>query len=245
MIEIKQVSKWYGPVQVLNDCSVSIHKGDVVVVCGPSGSGKSTLIKTVNGLEPFQQGEIFVDGVPLHSPATNLPALRSRVGMVFQHFELFPHLSVTENLTIAQVKVLGRSIDEATTRGLKMLDRVGLMAHKDKFPGQLSGGQQQRVAIARALSMDPVVMLFDEPTSALDPEMVGEVLEVMVKLAHEGMTMMCVTHEMGFARKVASRVIFIDVGGRILEDCSKDEFFGHPENRQPRTKEFLSKILQH
>jgi glutamate/aspartate transport system ATP-binding protein len=245
MIEIKHVSKWYGPVQVLNDCSVSINKGDVVVVCGPSGSGKSTLIKTVNGLEPFQQGEIFVDGVPLHSPATDLPKLRSRVGMVFQHFELFPHLSVTENLTIAQVKVLGRSVDEATTRGLRMLDRVGLMAHKDKFPGQLSGGQQQRVAIARALSMDPVVMLFDEPTSALDPEMVGEVLDVMVQLANEGMTMMCVTHEMGFARKVASRVIFIDVGGRILEDCSKDEFFGHPENRQPRTKEFLSKILQH
>jgi glutamate/aspartate transport system ATP-binding protein len=245
MIEIKHVSKWYGPVQVLNDCSVSINKGDVVVVCGPSGSGKSTLIKTVNGLEPFQQGEIFVDGVPLHSPTTDLPKLRSRVGMVFQHFELFPHLSVTENLTIAQVKVLGRSVDEATTRGLRMLDRVGLMAHKDKFPGQLSGGQQQRVAIARALSMDPVVMLFDEPTSALDPEMVGEVLDVMVQLANEGMTMMCVTHEMGFARKVASRVIFIDVGGRILEDCSKDEFFGHPENRQPRTKEFLSKILQH
>ncbi len=245
MIEIKQVSKWYGPVQVLNDCSVSIHKGDVVVVCGPSGSGKSTLIKTVNGLEPFQQGEIFVDGVPLHASTTDLPKLRSRVGMVFQHFELFPHLSVTENLTIAQVKVLGRSIDEATARGLKMLDRVGLMAHKDKFPGQLSGGQQQRVAIARALSMDPVVMLFDEPTSALDPEMVGEVLDVMVQLAQEGMTMMCVTHEMGFARKVASRVIFIDVGGRIVEDCSKDEFFGHPENRQPRTKEFLSKILQH
>jgi glutamate/aspartate transport system ATP-binding protein len=245
MIEIKQVSKWYGPVQVLNDCSVSIHKGDVVVVCGPSGSGKSTLIKTVNGLEPFQQGEIFVDGVPLHSPATNLPALRSRVGMVFQHFELFPHLSVTENLTIAQVKVLGRSIDEATTRGLKMLDRVGLMAHKDKFPGQLSGGQQQRVAIARALSMDPVVMLFDEPTSALDPEMVGEVLDVMVKLAHEGMTMMCVTHEMGFARKVASRVIFIDVGGRILEDCTTEDFFGNPDARQPRTKDFLNKILAH
>jgi len=245
MIEIKQVSKWYGPVQVLNDCSVSIHKGDVAVVCGPSGSGKSTLIKTVNGLEPFQQGEIYVDGVPLHAPATDLPKLRSRVGMVFQHFELFPHLSVTENLTIAQVKVLGRSIDEATARGLKMLDRVGLMAHKDKFPGQLSGGQQQRVAIARALSMDPVVMLFDEPTSALDPEMVGEVLDVMVQLAHEGMTMMCVTHEMGFARKVANRVIFIDVGGRILEDCTKDEFFGQPENRQQRTKDFLSKILQH
>ena len=245
MIEIKNVSKWYGPVQVLNNCSVNIAKGDVVVVCGPSGSGKSTLIKTVNGLEPIQQGEIFVDDVPLHDPKTNLPQLRSRVGMVFQHFELFPHLSVTENLTIAQVKVLGRSLDEAKARGLKMLDRVGLMAHKDKFPGQLSGGQQQRVAIARALSMDPIVMLFDEPTSALDPEMVGEVLDVMVTLAKEGMTMMVVTHEMGFARKVASRVIFIDVGGRILEDCSKDEFFGQPENRQPRTKDFLNKILQH
>ena len=201
----------------------------MVVVCGPSGSGKSTLIKTVNALEPFQKGEITVDGIALHDPKTNLPKLRSAVGMVFQHFELFPHLSVTENLTIAQIKVLGRSKDEAKTRGLKMLDRVGLMAHKDKFPGQLSGGQQQRVAIARALSMDPIVMLFDEPTSALDPEMVGEVLDVMVALAKEGMTMMVVTHEMGFARKVASRVIFIDVGGRILEDCSKDEFFGHPE----------------
>jgi glutamate/aspartate transport system ATP-binding protein len=245
MIEIKNVSKWYGPVQVLNDCSVSINKGDVVVVCGPSGSGKSTLIKTVNALEPFQKGEITVDGVALHDPSTDLPKLRSRVGMVFQSFELFPHLSVTENLTIAQVKVLGRSLDDAKVRGLKMLDRVGLMAHKDKFPGQLSGGQQQRVAIARALSMDPMVMLFDEPTSALDPEMVGEVLDVMVQLANEGMTMMVVTHEMGFARKVANRVIFIDVGGRILEDCSKDEFFSHPENRQPRTKDFLNKILQH
>jgi glutamate/aspartate transport system ATP-binding protein len=245
MIEIRNVSKWYGPTQVLQDCNVRIDKGDVVVVCGPSGSGKSTLIKTVNGLEPFQQGEIYVDGVPVHDPKTDLPKLRSRVGMVFQHFELFPHLSVTENLTIAQVKVLGRSIDEARTRGLKMLDRVGLMAHKDKFPGQLSGGQQQRVAIARALSMDPIVMLFDEPTSALDPEMVGEVLDVMVNLAKEGMTMMVVTHEMGFARKVANRVIFIDVGGRILEDCTKDEFFGDPEARQPRTKDFLNKILAH
>jgi glutamate/aspartate transport system ATP-binding protein len=245
MIEIKNVSKWYGPTQVLNKCSVSIKKGDVVVVCGPSGSGKSTLIKTVNALEPFQEGEIFVDGIALHDPSTDLPKLRSRVGMVFQHFELFPHLSVTENLTVAQIKVLGRTPDEAMTRGLKMLDRVGLMAHKDKFPGQLSGGQQQRVAIARALSMDPIVMLFDEPTSALDPEMVGEVLDVMVTLAKEGMTMMVVTHEMGFARKVASRVIFIDVGGRILEDCSKDEFFSHPENRQDRTKDFLNKILQH
>ena len=245
MIQITNVSKWYGPVQVLNNCSVNIDKGDVVVVCGPSGSGKSTLIKTVNALEPYQKGEIVVNGISLSNPKTDLPKLRSKVGMVFQHFELFPHLSVTENLTIAQVKVLGRSLDEAKARGLKMLDRVGLMAHKDKFPGQLSGGQQQRVAIARALSKDPVVMLFDEPTSALDPEMVGEVLDVMVSLAKEGMTMMVVTHEMGFARKVANRVIFIDVGGNILEDCSKEEFFGHPENRQPRTKDFLNKILQH
>jgi glutamate/aspartate transport system ATP-binding protein len=245
MIELNNVSKWYGSVQVLNNCSVKINKGDVVVVCGPSGSGKSTLIKTVNGLEPIQQGTITVDGISLYAAGTDLPKLRSRVGMVFQNFELFPHLSVTENLTIAQIKVLGRSADEAKTRGLKMLDRVGLMAHKDKFPGQLSGGQQQRVAIARALSMDPVAMLFDEPTSALDPEMVGEVLDVMITLAKEGMTMMVVTHEMGFARKVASRVIFIDVGGHILEDCSKDEFFGDMEKRQPRTKDFLNKILQH
>ena len=245
MIQVKNVSKWYGPVQVLHDCSVNINKGDVVVVCGPSGSGKSTLIKTINALEPVQKGEIAVNGIKVTDPATDLPKLRSQVGMVFQHFELFPHLSVTENLTLAQIKVLGRDKGEATTRGLKMLDRVGLMAHKDKFPGQLSGGQQQRVAIARALSMDPTVMLFDEPTSALDPEMVGEVLDVMVTLAKEGMTMMVVTHEMGFARKVANRVIFIDVGGHILEDCSKEEFFGHPENRQPRTKDFLSKILQH
>jgi glutamate/aspartate transport system ATP-binding protein len=245
MIDLRNVSKWYGPVQVLSDCSVQINKGDVVVVCGPSGSGKSTLIKTVNGLEPVQKGEIFVDGTQVNGASTDLPKLRSRVGMVFQHFELFPHLSVTENLTLAQVKVLNRGKDEALARGLKMLDRVGLMAHKDKFPGQLSGGQQQRVAIARALSMDPIVMLFDEPTSALDPEMVGEVLDVMVGLAKEGMTMMVVTHEMGFARKVANRVIFIDVGGRILEDCSKDEFFAHPENRQARTKDFLNKILAH
>jgi glutamate/aspartate transport system ATP-binding protein len=245
MIELKNVSKWYGSFQVLNDCSTSIQKGEVVVVCGPSGSGKSTLIKTINALEPFQKGEIYVDGVPVHDKKTDLPKLRSRVGMVFQHFELFPHLSVTENLTIAQIKVLGRKADDAKARGLKMLDRVGLMAHKDKFPGQLSGGQQQRVAIARALSMDPIVMLFDEPTSALDPEMVGEVLDVMIGLAKEGMTMMVVTHEMGFARKVSNRVIFMDVGGKILEDCSKDEFFGNTEARQPRTKDFLNKILQH
>ena len=245
MIEIKKVSKWYGTMQVLNDCSAHIHKGEVVVVCGPSGSGKSTLIKTVNGLEPIQKGEITVNGIKINDPATDLSKLRSHVGMVFQHFELFPHLSVTENLTIGQVKVLGRNQTEAKERGLKMLDRVGLLAHKDKFPGQLSGGQQQRVAIARALSMDPIVMLFDEPTSALDPEMVGEVLDVMVQLANEGMTMMCVTHEMGFARKVSDRVIFMDVGGKILEDCSKDEFFGNPDARQPRTKDFLDKILNH
>ena len=245
MIELKNVSKWYGPTRVLTECSTRINKGEVVVVCGPSGSGKSTLIKTINALEPFQQGEIWVDGVPVHDPKTNLPRLRSRVGMVFQHFELFPHLSVTENLTLAQVKVLGRSVDEAKKHGLQYLERVGLSAHKDKFPGQLSGGQQQRVAIARALSMDPIVMLFDEPTSALDPEMVGEVLDVMVGLAKEGMTMMVVTHEMGFARKVAHRVIFMDVGGRILEDCSRDEFFGNLDGRQPRTKDFLAKILQH
>ena len=245
MIQLKNVSKWYGSVQVLNNCSTSISKGEVVVVCGPSGSGKSTLIKTINALEPFQEGEITVNGIALHDPKTDLPKLRSHVGMVFQHFELFPHLSVTENLTPAQIKVLGRNQSEATERGLKMLDRVGLMAHKDKYPGQLSGGQQQRVAIARALSMDPIVMLFDEPTSALDPEMVGEVLDVMVKLANEGMTMMCVTHEMGFAKKVSDRVIFMDVGGNILEDCSKEEFFGNPDARQARTKDFLNKILQH
>ena len=244
MIEIRNVSKWYGSFQVLTDCTTTIKKGEVVVVCGPSGSGKSTLIKTVNALEPIQQGDITVDGISIAERKTDLPKLRARVGMVFQHFELFPHLSVTENLTLAQVKVLNRNGDDAKARGLKMLERVGLTAHKDKFPGQLSGGQQQRVAIARALSMDPIVMLFDEPTSALDPEMVGEVLDVMVQLANEGMTMMCVTHEMGFARKVSHRVIFMDAG-RIVEDCTRDDFFGNPDQRAPRAKEFLSKILQH
>lgn len=244
MIAIKNISKWYGSFQVLTDCTTTINKGDVVVVCGPSGSGKSTLIKTVNALEPIQQGDIVVDGTSITDKKTNLPKLRSRVGMVFQHFELFPHLSITDNLTLAQVKVLGRSKEESLKRGLKMLDRVGLSAHKDKFPGQLSGGQQQRVAIARALSMDPVVMLFDEPTSALDPEMVGEVLDVMVGLAQEGMTMMCVTHEMGFAKRVSNKVIFMDAG-KIVEDCSSADFFGKPEERSPRAKDFLSKILQH
>ncbi len=242
MIEIEKVSKWYGNFNVLKNCSTHVNRGEVVVVCGPSGSGKSTLIKCVNALEPFQEGKLTINGVALHDPKTNLPKLRSQVGMVFQHFELFPHLSVTENLTIAQIKVLGRSPDEALKRGLKMLDRVGLTAHKDKHPGQLSGGQQQRVAIARALSMDPVVMLFDEPTSALDPEMVGEVLDVMVELAREGMTMMVVTHEMGFARKVAHRVVFMDQG-EIVEDATKEQFFNQPKS--DRAIQFLSKILQH
>jgi glutamate/aspartate transport system ATP-binding protein len=242
MISIKGVSKWYGDFQVLTDCTTEVSKGEVVVVCGPSGSGKSTLIKTVNGLEPFQKGTILVDAVPVGDPKTNLSKLRSRIGMVFQNFELFPHMSVEKNLTLAQVKVLDRSPDEARTKGLKLLDRVGLLAHKDKFPGQLSGGQQQRVAIARALSMDPIAMLFDEPTSALDPEMINEVLDVMVELAQEGMTMMVVTHEMGFARKVAHRVIFMDQG-QIIEDLPKEDFFGKP--RSERAQVFLSKILHH
>ncbi|MEK0436310.1 MAG: hypothetical protein RLZZ530_275 [Pseudomonadota bacterium] len=243
MIELKNVSKWYGNFQVLNNCSTSIKKGEVVVVCGPSGSSKSTLIKTINGLEPFQKGEIIVDNVNIHDPKTNLSKLRSRVGMVFQHFELFPHLSVQENLTLAQIKVLKRNKTEAINYGLKYLDRVGLTNQKDKFPGQLSGGQQQRVAIARALSMDPIVMLFDEPTSSLDPEMVGEVLDVIVKLANEGMTMVCVTHEMGFAKKVSNRVIFMDEG-KIVEDCSKDNFFNNQTSLSARAKDFLSKILR-
>jgi glutamate/aspartate transport system ATP-binding protein len=242
MIEMKDVSKWYGSFQVLNNCSTSVAKGEVIVVCGPSGSGKSTLIKCVNALEPFQKGNITVDGVSVGDGKTDLPKLRSRVGMVFQHFELFPHLSITQNLALAQIKVLNRGKDEAVKRGLKLLDRVGLLAHKDKFPGQLSGGQQQRVAIARALSMDPICMLFDEPTSALDPEMINEVLDVMVALAKEGMTMMVVTHEMGFARKVANRVIFMDQGA-IVEDATKEDFFGKP--RSERAQVFLSKILQH
>ena len=242
MIEIINVSKWYGSFQVLTDCTTRVEKGEVIVVCGPSGSGKSTLIKTVNALEPFQKGDIVVDGTKINDPKTDLPKVRARVGMVFQNFELFPHLTITQNLTLGQIKVLGRKQEEAVTRGLKLLDRVGLIAQKDKFPGQLSGGQQQRVAIARALSMDPICMLFDEPTSALDPEMVNEVLDVMVALAKEGMTMMVVTHEMGFARKVAHRVIFMDQG-RIVEDASKDNFFGQP--RSERAQLFLSKILQH
>ena len=242
MIKIAHVSKHYGSFQVLTDCSTAVSKGEVVVVCGPSGSGKSTLIKCVNGLEPFQSGEIVVNGISVGDPKTNLSKLRASVGMVFQNFELFPHMSITENLAIAQVKVLGRSREEAMDKGLKLLDRVGLKAQADKFPGQLSGGQQQRVAIARALAMDPICMLFDEPTSALDPEMIKEVLDVMIELARSGMTMICVTHEMGFARTVANRVIFMDQG-RIVEDDSKDAFFANP--RSERARQFLAKILQH
>lgn len=244
MITMKHLSKWYGSFKVLDNCSLQVKQGDVVVVCGPSGSGKSTLIKTMNGLESFQEGELTVNGIALHDARTNLPALRAKVGMVFQHFELFPHLSVMENLTLAQVQVLGRSLSDAQARGVKLLERVGLAAQRDKHPSQLSGGQQQRVAIARALAMDPVVMLFDEPTSALDPEMVGEVLEVMVQLANEGMTMMCVTHEMGFAKRVASRVIFMDQG-KILEDCASSAFFDESASRVPRAQEFLAKVLAH
>ena len=240
MITLKNVSKWYGQFQVLTDCTTEVKKGEVVVVCGPSGSGKSTLIKTVNGLEPIQQGEIFVNDIQVNSKKTDLAKLRSKVVMVFQHFELFPHLSIIENLTLAQVKVLNRDKKAAEAKGLKLLERVGLASHANKFPAQLSGGQQQRVAIARALCMDPIAMLFDEPTSALDPEMINEVLDVMVELANEGMTMMVVTHEMGFAKKVANRVIFMDEG-KIIEDSKKEDFFANPKS--DRAKDFLAKIL--
>ena len=242
MIEMHGVSKWYGDFAVLSECSTSVEKGEVVVVCGPSGSGKSTLIKTVNGLEPFQRGEVLVDGLSVGAKGTNLSRLRARVGMVFQHFELFPHLTIMENLTLAQTRVLGRTREQAIAKGLQLLDRVGLRDQAAKHPGQLSGGQQQRVAIARALCMDPIVMLFDEPTSALDPEMVSEVLDVMVGLAREGMTMLCVTHEMGFARAVADRVIFMD-RGEIVEQNTPEAFFSNPQNE--RSKQFLSQILDH
>jgi len=242
MISMNKVSKHYGSFQVLADCTTQVHKGEVIVVCGPSGSGKSTLIKCVNGLEPFQSGEIIVNGVSVGDPKTNLSKLRSTVGMVFQNFELFPHMRIIDNLAIAQIKVLGRNPEQAREKGLKLLDRVGLRVQAEKYPVQRSGGQQQRVAIARALSMDPICMLFDEPTSALDPEMINEVLDVMTELAQEGMTMMCVTHEMGFARRVANRVIFMDQG-RIVEDDSKEAFFGHP--RSERAQQFLAKILHH
>jgi glutamate/aspartate transport system ATP-binding protein len=242
MIEIEHLSKWYGAFRVLTECTASVAKGEVVVVCGPSGSGKSTLIKCVNGLEPFDEGRITVDGIAVGDRRTNLPKLRARIGMVFQNFELYPHMSVTDNICLAQIKVLKRSRSEAVARARTLLERVGLADHADKFPGNLSGGQQQRVAIARALAMDPIAMLFDEPTSALDPEMINEVLDVMVGLAEDGMTMIVVTHEMGFARKVAGRVVFMDEG-RIVEDAPTGEFFAAP--RSDRARLFLSKILQH
>jgi glutamate/aspartate transport system ATP-binding protein len=243
MIEINHVDKWYTPqFQALKNCTMSVAKGEVVVVCGPSGSGKSTLIKCVNALEPFQNGEIFIDGIKVNDRHTNLPELRSRVGMVFQHFELFPHLKIIDNLCLAQEKVLHRTRAEAEAKAAKLLERVGLTAHARKFPAELSGGQQQRVAIARALAMDPIAMLFDEPTSALDPGMISEVLDVMVDLAREGMTMMVVTHEMGFARKVANRVVFMDQG-EIVEDALKEDFFQSPKSE--RARKFLAKILSH
>jgi len=242
MIEMSHVSKWYSAFKVLDDCSLTIKKGEVVVICGPSGSGKSTLIKCVNGLEAFQKGEVFVDGISVGAKSTNLPKLRSRIGMVFQNFELFPHMSVLKNIALPQIKILNRSRAEAEARAEKLLARMGLKAQAEKFPAQLSGGQQQRVAIARALAMDPVAMLFDEPTSALDPEMINEVLDVMVALAQEGMTMAVVTHEMGFARRVANRVVFMDQGA-IVEDAAKEDFFGTP--RSDRAQQFLSKILPH
>jgi glutamate/aspartate transport system ATP-binding protein len=242
MIEMKNVSKWYGKFQVLKNCTTRVDRGEVVVVCGPSGSGKSTLIKTVNALEPFQQGEITVENISVGAPETDLPKLRSRIGMVFQNFELFPHMKIIDNINLAQIKVLNRSTEEATAKSMSLLKRVGLEVQADKHPGQLSGGQQQRVAIARALAMDPIAMLFDEPTSALDPEMINEVLDVMTELAKEGMTMMVVTHEMGFASRVAHRVVFMDAG-EIVEDAKKDDFFGKP--RSERAQHFLSKILHH
>ncbi|AEC21889.1 ABC transporter protein [Pusillimonas sp. T7-7] len=240
MIEIKNVSKWYGKFQALENCSASVKHGEVVVFCGPSGSGKSTLIKLINGLEDFQQGDILFKGKSIHSGEMKLSELRTRIGMVFQHFELFPHLSVLQNLTIAQEKVLGRNAADAKKKGLALLERVGLEAHSHKYPSQLSGGQQQRVAIARSLSMDPEVMLFDEPTSALDPEMINEVLAVMVELAQEGMTMVCVTHEMGFAKKVADKIVFMDAGS-IVETDTTDAFFSAPKS--DRARDFLEKVL--
>ena len=242
MISIDKISKWYGNFQVLTKCSTTVEKGEVVVVCGPSGSGKSTLIKCVNGLEPVQDGTIKVENIEVTNKRTDLTTLRSRIGMVFQHFELYPHMSVRQNLCLAQEKVLKRSKDEANAKAEALIARVGLSEHIEKFPGELSGGQQQRVAISRALAMDPIAMLFDEPTSALDPEMINEVLDVMIELAQEGMTMMVVTHEMCFARKVADRVVFMDEGC-IVEDRVTNDFFNNPDS--DRAKDFLSKILHH
>jgi len=242
IIVLKDVSKSYGATPVLRRCSTTVARGEVVVVCGPSGSGKSTLIKCINGLEPYGTGSIKVEGIEVGAKATNLPRLRTRIGMVFQHFELYPHMTALENIVLAQVHALRRTRKEAQARARRLLDRVGLASKADARPGNLSGGQQQRIAIARALALDPQAMLFDEPTSALDPEMITEVLDVLVSLAREGMTMMVVTHEMGFARRVAHRIIFMDQG-EIVEDTPTETFFTAPASE--RAKLFLSKILSH
>ncbi len=242
MISLENVSKSYGAQRVLHDCSLRVARGEIVVVCGPSGSGKSTLIKCVNGLESIDEGVITVNATVVSDRRTNLPKLRARIGMVFQNFELYPHMTVTENVALAPVRALGRTRRAAVGRAHELLGRVGLQAFVDRYPANLSGGQQQRVAIARALAMDPVAMLFDEPTSALDPEMINEVLDVMTALAQDGMTMIVVTHEMGFARRVADRVVFMDQG-RIVEDSRRQAFFEQP--RSERAQLFLSKILQH
>ena len=242
IIVIRDLDKSYGATSVLRGCSLSVRRGEVVVVCGPSGSGKSTLIKCINGLERHQSGSIRVEGADVGAKGTNLPKLRARVGMVFQHFELYPHMSVLNNIALAQVHVLKRSRDAAQERARELLARVGLEDKASAMPVDLSGGQQQRVAIARALALDPQVILFDEPTSALDPEMIHEVLQVMTKLATDGMTMVVVTHEMGFARRVADRIVFMDAG-EIVEEAPSEEFFSAPKTK--RAADFLSKIMAH
>ena len=240
MIEIRDMSKWYGDFQVLSRINEVIHRGQTVVVCGPSGSGKSTLLRCINGLEPFQEGEVLVDGVSVSDPSTNLYKLRQKIGMVFQRFELYPHMTALQNITLAPLKVKKKTREEAEKKAMELLTRVGIPEKADSFPANLSGGQQQRVAIARALAMEPEVMMFDEPTSALDPEMIKEVLDVMINLAKGGMTMVVVSHEMGFAREVADEIIFMDEG-KIIERGTGEEFFKNPKSE--RTKDFLSKIL--
>ena len=242
MIEFRKVNKWFGSLQVLKDIDLTIHQGEVVVVCGPSGSGKSTLIRCVNGLELIQSGDIIVDGMSLNDPNTNITKLRAEVGMVFQQFNLYPHKTALENIILAPMKVRKQSREEAEKIAYDLMAKVEIPEKIDSYPAQLSGGQQQRVAIARALAMQPKIMLFDEPTSALDPEMINEVLEVMGNLAREGMTMVVVTHEMGFAKKVSHRIIFMDEG-RIIEEGTPQTFFAQPKSERART--FLSKILVH
>lgn len=242
VIEIKDLNKWYGNFHVLKNINLNVKKGERIVICGPSGSGKSTMIRCINRLEEFQRGSLVVNGVEMIEDVKNIETIRREVGMVFQHFNLFPHLTILENLTLGPIWVQKKPKEEAEEIAMKYLSRVKIPDQAKKFPGQLSGGQQQRVAIARSLCMNPQIMLFDEPTSALDPEMIKEVLDVMVELAEEGMTMLCVTHEMGFAKKVADRVIFMD-GGEIVEQNTPDVFFDHPET--DRLQLFLSQILNH